>query len=118
MSTQQRFRHLKKLRLRRISVERTIKETLFISLGVLSAGFGLKGFLLPNQFLDGGVMGISLLVNVLTGIDLSILVFVINFPFIIIGYTQVSKRFAWKTLVAILLLALALYYYRVSSDYV
>lgn len=108
MSTSQRFQRLRSMRIRRINVERSIKDIFFILLGVASAGFGLKGFLLPNHFLDGGVMGISLLVNILYHIDLSVLVFVLNIPFIIIGYTQVSKLFAFKTLVAIVLLALAI----------
>lgn len=85
-----------------------IKDTIFISLGVLSAGFGLKGFLLPNKFLDGGVMGISLLANIITKISLAYLVFFINLPFVVIAYTQVSKKFAAKTLVAIFLLAVVL----------
>jgi uncharacterized membrane-anchored protein YitT (DUF2179 family) len=108
MSTQQRWHQLKALRIRRINMERMIKDTVFISLGVLSAGFGLKGFLLPNKFLDGGVMGISLLTNVITNISLSYLVFFINLPFVVIAYTQVSKKFAAKTLVAIFLLAVVL----------
>lgn len=110
MSTQERFQRLKALRLRRIKLERAIKDTFLISAGILSATFGLEGFLLPNQFLDGGVMGISLLVNQLTGINLSLLVVVLNVPFMIIGYTQVSRLFAIKTLIAILGLALALYW--------
>lgn len=108
MSTVDRLRHLQQLRLRRINIERIIKDTIFILLGVAAAGFGLKGFLLPNRFLDGGVMGISLLVNVLSGIDLSLLVVLINLPFVVIGYTQISKKFALKTLVAISLLSLTL----------
>ena len=96
------------LRIRRINLERTIKDIFFIALGVASAGFGLKGFLLPNKFLDGGVMGISLLANVVTDVNLSILVIVINLPFVVIAYTQVSKKFALKTLIAITLLAIAL----------
>jgi uncharacterized membrane-anchored protein YitT (DUF2179 family) len=108
MSTQQRWDKLKELRIRRINIERAIKDTMFISLGVLSAAFGLKSFLLPNQFLDGGVMGISLLVNVLTGIDLAVLVLLINIPFVVIAYTQVTKIFAVKTLVAIILLSLVI----------
>jgi uncharacterized membrane-anchored protein YitT (DUF2179 family) len=110
MSTQERFQRLKALRLRRIKLERAIKDTFLISAGILSATFGLEGFLLPNQFLDGGVMGISLLVNQLTGINLSLLVVILNVPFMIIGYTQVSRLFAIKTLIAILGLALALYW--------
>lgn len=108
MSTQQRWNRLSALRIRRINIERAIKDTLFISFGVLAAGFGLKGFLLPNKFLDGGVMGISLLVNVLTDIDLAYLVFIINVPFVVIAYTQVSKIFAVKTFVAIILLSLVI----------
>jgi uncharacterized membrane-anchored protein YitT (DUF2179 family) len=108
MGSQQRWNKLSALRIRRINIERMIKDTVFISLGVLSAGFGLKGFLLPNKFLDGGVMGISLLINVITDISLAYLVFFINVPFVVIAYTQVSKKFAAKTLVAIFLLAVVL----------
>ncbi len=110
MSTRERFQHLKALRIRRITLERTIKDTFLITAGILAATFGLEGFLLPNNFLDGGVMGISLLVNQLTGINLSWLVVILNVPFMIIGYTQVSRLFAVKTLVAIVGLALALYW--------
>jgi uncharacterized membrane-anchored protein YitT (DUF2179 family) len=111
MSTQQRFRKLNALRIRRINIERIIKDVMFISLGVMSAAFGLKSFLLPNHFLDGGVVGISLLTNVLTDIDLSYLIILINLPFIYIGYTQVSKIFAIKTLVAIIILAIVLAFF-------
>jgi uncharacterized membrane-anchored protein YitT (DUF2179 family) len=108
MSSQQRHRELQILRIRRINVIRTVKDVIFITLGVMSAAFGLKGFLLPNRFLDGGVMGISLLANITTGIDLSLLVVLINFPFIIIGFTQISQKFALRTLLAITLLAVVL----------
>src|SRR5688572_21661437 len=101
MSTQQRLLELKALRSRRINIARAFKDVMFISLGVSSAAFGLKSFLLPNGFLDGGVVGISLLTNVLTDIPLSYLLILINLPFMIIGYTQISKTFAIKTLVAI-----------------
>jgi uncharacterized membrane-anchored protein YitT (DUF2179 family) len=96
---------MKALRVRRINIERAVKDFFFISLGILSASFGLKSFLLPNGFLDGGAVGISLLVHLLYKIDLSFLIIVINIPFIFIGYTQVSKIFAIKTLVAITALA-------------
>lgn len=93
------------IRVRRIQVTRVIKDTFFISLGILSATFGLKGFLLPDGFLDGGAVGISLLISALTDIDLSYLIVLINIPFILIGFTQVSRIFAMKTLVAIVALA-------------
>jgi uncharacterized membrane-anchored protein YitT (DUF2179 family) len=96
---------LNEIRVRRITIARIIKDTFFISLGILSATFGLRGFLLPDGFLDGGAVGISLLINALTDFNLSYLIIIINIPFIIIGYTQVSRMFAIKTLVAIVALA-------------
>lgn len=110
MSSKQRQLYLQTLRVQRIQFERTIKDFIFILFGIFSAAFGLKGFLLPNNFLDGGVMGISLLATLTTNLDLSILVVLINLPFIIIGYTQISKRFAFKTLIAISGLAVVLYF--------
>jgi uncharacterized membrane-anchored protein YitT (DUF2179 family) len=108
MSTQQRFNQLNALRLRRINVIRGVKDFLFISIGICAAAFGLKSFLLPNDFLDGGVVGISLLVTEITNINLSYLLLLINVPFIFIGYTQISKVFAIKTLAAIITLALVI----------
>ena len=85
-----------------------LKHAFFISLGVLSAGFGLKGFLLPNGFIDGGVTGISLLFEALTNYPLSLLIVIINAPFILLGYFQIGKLFTIKSIAAISGLALAL----------
>ena len=74
--------------------------------GVFSAGFGLKGFIIPNGFIDGGVMGISLLVNHETSIPLSYLIIAINIPFLIMGYKQISKIFSLKSMLAITALAI------------
>lgn len=104
----ERLVRLKEIRNRRLTIVRGVKDTVLISSGVLSAAFGLKGFLLPNNFLDGGAMGISLLINLLTHIGLPFLVVVVNIPFIIIAFTQVSRKFAIKTLVAIIALAICL----------
>jgi uncharacterized membrane-anchored protein YitT (DUF2179 family) len=80
-------------------------DSFFVLLGVVSAGFGLKGFLLPNQFVDGGATGISLLINQTTGISLSLLLILVNIPFMVLGYTQIGKSFGVKTIIAILCLA-------------
>lgn len=96
-----------------------IRSLIFIALGVISAGFGLKGFLLPNGFIDGGVTGISLLANVLTNYPLSILIVIINVPFIILGYFQIGKPFAIKSIIAIVGLAFAIVvidYPTITSD--
>ncbi|GAA4350528.1 YitT family protein [Hymenobacter saemangeumensis] len=76
--------------------------------GVFSAALGLKGFLLPNGFIDGGVTGMSLLVSHLTGLSLSALIVLINIPFIVMGYYQMGRGFALRTLVTVLALALVL----------
>ncbi len=86
-----------------------MRDSFLILLGVLSASFGLKGFLLPNSFLDGGVIGISLITTELTGISLSLLIVIINIPFIILAFSTISRQFAIKSIVAIVFLALAVY---------
>lgn len=87
-----------------------LKSTFLIIIGIISAGFGLEGFLIPNSFIDGGVTGISLLVLELTGYSLSILLIVINLPFIILGAFQISRQFAIKSILAIMGLALAAHF--------
>ena len=95
------------------------KEFTLITGGFLLAGFGLKGFLLPNKFIDGGVTGISLLVAEVSGVALSVLLIIINLPFIILGFKQISRQFAVKSILAIIGLALAVYFIEyplVTSD--
>lgn len=84
------------------------KEFFMILIGVLLASFGLKGFLIPNGFIDGGVTGISLLISYVTPLHLPLLLFVINLPFIILARKQIGKTFAIKSLFAIISLALIL----------
>ena len=57
-----------------------------VALGILSAAFGLKGFLLSSRFIDGGVTGISMLLSDVTGRSLALFIPVINLPFIALGY--------------------------------
>ena len=78
--------------------------------GILSAGMGLKGFLLSSRFIDGGVTGISMLIAEVSGLPLAALIFIINIPFIIIGYKQIGPRFALKSGLAIFGLALCLFF--------
>ena len=84
-----------------------IKDTLLIGIGVFSASIGLECFLVPNELLDGGVTGISLLLSRLFDWNLSVLIFVINFPFILMGVKQISLKFGIKTLLAIIALSLS-----------
>ncbi len=88
------------------NLKRHVKDFILITLGIFSAAFGFKGFLLTNHFIDGGATGISLLISALTSIPLYILLIVINIPFVILGYNIIGKAFAIKTILAISGLAL------------
>jgi uncharacterized membrane-anchored protein YitT (DUF2179 family) len=103
----------------KVAATHLLKDTVLIVIGILSAGFGLESFLLPNSFIDGGVTGISLLISELTGFSLPVLIIIINIPFIILGFTQIGKTFAIKSIVAITGLALAItliHYPVITSD--
>lgn len=80
---------------------RKIKDVFLMLLGITVAAFGLEGFLLPSSFIDGGATGIALLSSELTAVPLSILLVVINLPFVFLGYKLIGKEFAVKTAVAI-----------------
>lgn len=99
--TEDHFLHAIKSNDKKLEIKKTVGDIFFIFCGIFSAGFGLKGFLIPSNFIDGGTMGLSLLTNELTGINLSILIIVINAPFIFLGKKIVNKEFAVKTVFAI-----------------
>ena len=90
-----------------------IRDSFLIGLGILSACFGLKGFLLPNSFIDGGVTGISLIVTELSAIPLSVLLVAINIPFLIMGFSTISRKFALRSIIAIVLLAISVHFIQV-----
>lgn len=92
----------------KITVKRLIKDFVLVSIGIFSAAFGFKGFLLTNHFIDGGATGISLLISALTSIPLYQLIIAVNIPFIILAYHIMGRQFAIKTALAISGLALVL----------
>lgn len=91
---------------------RAALNIILIILGILSAGLGLKGFLLSSHFIDGGVTGVSMLLSNVLGWPLSILILVINLPFIALGYRQIGREFAVKSALAIAGLSLCLAFVR------
>ncbi|WP_299555444.1 YitT family protein [Seonamhaeicola sp.] len=97
---------------RQLQVELThaISEYIFIILGVFSAGFGLKGFLLPNSFIDGGATGISLLLENITSLEIGVLLILVNTPFIILASRTISLKFALRSIAAIAFLAFVVHY--------
>ncbi len=98
------------VRVLQIELSHAIKDSIFIIIGVFSAGFGLKGFLLPNQFIDGGATGVSLLLQNLTGLSLGILLILVNLPFIFLGARTINRKFAIKSIIAITFLAIVVHF--------
>lgn len=91
----------------KISATSFLRDIIFILLGILSAAFGLKGFLIPNNFIDGGATGIALLIRQLSGARLGVMLILVNIPFLLLGLGVIGKNFAIKATLAITGLALA-----------
>ena len=87
---------------------RELLNATLILLGILSAGLGLKGFLLPSGFIDGGVTGVSLLLAMVTSPPLAFWLPVINAPFVFLGYRHLGAPFALRSSLAIGALATVL----------
>lgn len=88
-----------------------IKSYVLIVLAILSAGMGIKGYLLSSHFIDGGVTGISMLLDYIFDWPISLLIPLINLPFIILAYFQLGLKFAIKTVIAITGLSLCLAFF-------
>ncbi|MEN9381432.1 MAG: hypothetical protein RI940_313, partial [Bacteroidota bacterium] len=103
-----KYREAKNYRKRWVAIKAESRNAILIALGIFSAAFGFKGFLLPSHFIDGGVTGVSLLITEITKFPLSPLVIVINIPFVFLSYFILGKQFAIKTAIAILGLGLCI----------
>jgi uncharacterized membrane-anchored protein YitT (DUF2179 family) len=102
-----KYEQAKAFRIFRLSILNSVRDFALITAGVFSAAFGLESFLLPNEFIDGGATGISMLISQITEIPLSFLLVIVNLPFIIIGARNINRTFAFKTAIGIGGLALA-----------
>ena len=76
--------------------------------GVVLITLALKGFMIPNKFLDGGIIGISILVHEITKWPFGILVLVLNIPFLFIGNRMLGKTFAFQSLLTFVLIAVSM----------
>ena len=99
---QQKTTHSKELLL--------LQDGFLMLLGILLAAVGLKGFLVPNHFFDGGVTGMSLLVHELWHANLGMVLFLMNLPLMIAGYFSVGSKFAFRMALAVILLGVALHF--------
>lgn len=86
------------------------KRIVMIIIGAVFMAMGIELFLVPNQLLDGGIVGISIILSHLTGIQIGLFIFLLNIPFFFIGYKQIGKTFALSTVLGITVLSICTYF--------
>ena len=86
---------------RKVTKKEYIKRYVLLFIGSVIAAVGLEIFLIPNQIIDGGVVGISIMASYVTGWPISIFLILLNLPFLYVGYTQIGKSFAFATFFSI-----------------
>lgn len=89
-----------------------------LTMGAFIAGFALEGFLIPNKMIDGGIIGLSIMLNTITKWNLGLLILCINIPFIFLAIKKLGKTFVAQTLYAILMLGLGvnLFHRHIATD--
>lgn len=86
------------------------KRIVMIITGAVLMAMGIELFLVPNQLLDGGIVGISIILSHLTGFQIGLFIFLLNIPFFFIGYKQIGKTFALSTVLGITVLSICTYF--------
>lgn len=86
----------------------SFKSILLKLIGVICAVVAIKGFMIPNHFLDGGLLGISILLHEFYHIDVWIPLLLLNIPFVVIGFKKIGKNFALHSLLSLIFLGIAL----------
>lgn len=95
-----------KIQHRKLTVRKKIFRTIGISLGAILMATGLEIFLVPNHVIDGGITGISIMLAHLTGVELGIFLFLLNLPFVYLGFKQMGKTFAISSIYGIIVLSI------------
>lgn len=96
-----------------------VKNLLFLTIGAIITAFALESFLVPNNIIDGGVIGISMIVSHITKLNLGLLILIINTPFIIMAFKKMGAKFVVQTVYANIILAMFLnlfHHYKVTGD--
>ena len=85
-----------------------INKLLFLAFGAFIAAFALECFLVPNNIIDGGVVGISMILSYITKYNLGLLILILNIPFLCLAFTKMGKYFVFQTLYAVTMLAIGI----------
>ena len=102
--TNEVMQHVKKIRHGK-TVASYVKKYLQLCVGAVIAATGLELFLIPNNVIDGGVVGLAIMGAHITGMPFGLLLIVINIPFLYLGYKQIGKSFAFSTILAVCFLS-------------
>jgi hypothetical protein len=108
-----------KLERRKLSIAKLLFRSFFVTIGALFVSLALEIFLVPNKIIDGGIVGVSIMMSFLTGIKLELFLLILNLPFLYLGYKQIGKNFVVTTLFGISMLSvgtLILYNVPVPTD--
>ncbi len=97
------------------NVKQVLSESFQIGIGILLASIGLKAFLLPNGFLDGGVTGIAILISQLFGLNISIVLLIVSIPFLLIAWNTLTKKIVLKSFLSITALAIFIHFENFTS---
>ncbi|CAM4228882.1 YitT family protein [Gillisia limnaea] len=92
----------------------SLRSILFTMIGNFFAVLGLQGFLVPNNFLDGGVTGLSILLMGIGNLHISVLLLICNLPFVLIGFKKIGYTFGIHAIIAILLLSGGMYFIEIN----
>lgn len=85
---------------------RILKKFFFLTIGPLIAAYALECFLVPNNIIDGGIIGVSIILAHITKYNLGLLIFILNMPFILLAFNKIGKKFVLQTFYAIGILSL------------
>ncbi|MFC5452929.1 YitT family protein [Paenibacillus aestuarii] len=83
-----------------------LRRIVFMLIGSALFSVGLEIFLVPNNIIDGGIVGISIIISHITGLPLGVFLVILNLPFLLLGYKQIGKTFAFSTLFSVIVMSI------------
>ncbi|QRG65909.1 YitT family protein [Brevibacillus choshinensis] len=101
------FEEKKKTSHKKLTIRNIVKRGIFITIGAIIMAYGLEAVLIPNNIIDGGVTGLSMILSHVTSINLSLFLVILNLPFFFLGYKQIGKTFAISMLYGIVALSVS-----------
>lgn len=94
----------------KLTTAKFVSRIIFLIIGAALVSVGLEIFLVPNQIIDGGIVGISIITSYLSGVPIGVFLFLFNLPFLFLGYKQIGKTFALSTLFGVIIMSIGTYF--------